>query len=126
MKFARWVFAIAAAYGFLVITPLYFAEFRIGQADPPAITHPEYFFGFIGVTLAWQLVFVMIAREPARYRPIMIAAVVEKAAYGVGTFVLLGLARVNPSLGLFALIDVALGVAFLCAFYLTRFEQPAM
>jgi hypothetical protein len=123
MKFAKWVFAIAAVHGFLLITPLYFAEYEIGRHDPPAVTHPEYFYGFIGVTLAWQVVFLMIAREPVRHRPIMLAAIVEKALYGFGTLALVAAARVNPMLRIFAMIDLMLGIAFLSAFYLTRFER---
>ena len=46
MKLARWIFGIAGVYGILVIAPLYFMEARIGHDDPPAITHPEYFYGF--------------------------------------------------------------------------------
>ena len=44
----------------LVIAPLYFAEGQIAQNDPPPITHPEFFYGFIGITLAWQFVFLAI------------------------------------------------------------------
>ena len=80
MKVARWIFGIAAVYGFLVIAPLYFTEARIGHDDPPAITHPEFFYGFIGITLAWQVVFLLIARKPARYRPLMLVSVLEKLA----------------------------------------------
>lgn len=52
MKFARMVFAIAAIYGFATLVPGYFLEVQIGLADPPPITHPEYFYGFLGVALA--------------------------------------------------------------------------
>jgi hypothetical protein len=48
MKLARWIFAVAGVYGILVIAPLYFAAGQIAQNDPPAITHPEFFYGFIG------------------------------------------------------------------------------
>ena len=83
MKIARWIFAIAGVYGILVIAPLYFAEGQIAQNDPPAITHPEFFYGFVGITLAWQLIFLMIARNPVRFRPLMLVSVLEKLAYGV-------------------------------------------
>jgi hypothetical protein len=123
MRFARWVFLVAAIYGFLTITPLYFAESQIGLSDPPAIAHTEYFYGFIGVTLAWQVAFLMIARDPVRYRPIMLAAVLEKAAYGVGTLVLVSLARVNSVLAVFAVIDLALCSLFLRSFQVTGRAQ---
>ena len=53
MSFARWVFRIAGIYGVLVIAPMYFLESRFPAENPPPITHPEFFYGFVGVTLAW-------------------------------------------------------------------------
>ena len=61
MRFAKIVFLIAGIYGFLDLTPLYniyTMENAIGQRTPPAITHPEYFYGFLGVSLAWQFLFL--------------------------------------------------------------------
>jgi len=52
MKFARIVFRVAAIWGVLVITPLYFMFDLIGRNDPPAITHPAFFYGFVGAGLA--------------------------------------------------------------------------
>ena len=49
MKFARIVFLVAGIYGLLVVAPQYFLEARIGRDTPPAITHPEFFYGFVGV-----------------------------------------------------------------------------
>jgi len=57
MKFAKWVFRIAGIYGLIVVAPMYLSESQISRDFPPAITHPEYFYGFIGVTLAWQVLF---------------------------------------------------------------------
>ena len=126
MKLARWIFGIAGVYGILVIAPLYFMEARIGHDDPPAITHPEYFYGFVGITLAWQIVFLMIAREPARYRPIMLAAVLEKLAWGVAAIVLFRQQRVSGMTLGFGGIDLLLGALFVVAFFLTpRTGKPA-
>src|SRR5262245_59969926 len=97
MKIARWIFGIAGIYGILVIAPLYFLEARIGRDSPPPITHPEYFYGFVGITLAWQIVFLTIAREPARYRPLMLASVLEKLAWGVAAIVLFQQQRVTAA-----------------------------
>ena len=66
--FARRVFQVAGIYGLIVMLPQYFLEQRIGRDAPPAITHPEYFYGFIGVVVAWQLCFLAIARDPVRLR----------------------------------------------------------
>src|SRR5262249_1624463 len=72
MKFARYVFLIAGVYGLLIIAPQYFLEERVGTDYPPAVTHPEYFYGFVGVTLAWQVLYLVIASDPVRYRPVML------------------------------------------------------
>src|SRR5258705_13860521 len=83
MKFAKVVFWIAGTWGLLIIAPLYFIFDLIGRKDPPPITHPGFFYGFVGLALAWQIAFLFIARDPVRYRPLMIPSIIEKFAYGV-------------------------------------------
>lgn len=82
MTMATRAFRWAGVYGVVALLPMYFLEGRIGRDFPPAITHPEHFYGFVGVALAWQAVFFIIAGDPVRYRPIMPAAVLEKLAFG--------------------------------------------
>ena len=62
---------------------MYFLEGRIGRDTPPPITHPEFFYGFLGVAVAWQAAFLVIARDPVRFRPLMVPAVLEKAAFAL-------------------------------------------
>ena len=126
MKVARWIFAIAGVYGILVIAPLYFAEGQIAQNDPPAITHPEFFYGFVGITLAWQLIFLMIARNPVRFRPLMLVSVLEKLAYGVPAIVLFAQQRIKTVTLAFGCVDLVLGTLFVVAYFLTpRAEASA-
>jgi len=126
MKLARWIFTIAGVYGIVVIAPLYLAEGPIAQNDPPAITHPEFFYGFVGVTLAWQLVFLLIARNPVRYRPLMLVSVLEKLAYGVPAIALFMQQRVKSLTLTFGCLDLLLGALFVLAFLSTpRAETPA-
>jgi len=54
MRFAKWVFLLAGVSGLLVVAPPYFLEGKMGELDPPPVNHPEYYYGFLGVTLAWQ------------------------------------------------------------------------
>ena len=82
MKFARIVFWVAAIWGVLILTPLYFIFDMIGRNDPPPITHPAFYYGFVSVGLAFQLAFIVIARDPVRLRPMMIPSVLEKFGYG--------------------------------------------
>jgi hypothetical protein len=119
MKFARVVFTIAGIYGSLVLLPQYFLLEKNGRDFPPAITHPEYYYGFIGVALAWQIVFLIIARDPARYRPLMLAAIVEKAGFGVVAAILFGCGRLSASLFAAGLIDLVLGALFAVSYLRT-------
>src|SRR5262249_39007434 len=116
MKFARRVFAGAGIWGLLVVLPLYFLFDLIGQKNPPAITHPEFYYGFVAVTLAWQVAFLTIASDPVRFRPLMIPAMVEKFGYVATLLVLYTQSRV-PSWGLvLGAADFILGSLFVIAF----------
>ncbi len=95
MTFAKWTFRLAGIYGLLVLVPMYFFEQKIGRDFPPAITHPEHFYGFLGVAVAWQFAFLLLAQDPVRYRPLMLVAVLEKAGYGIATVVLFSLGRIS-------------------------------
>lgn len=120
MKFARVVFWIAGIYGVLLITPLYFLFDRIGQQDPPPITHAGFFYGFVGVALAWQIAFFFIATDPVRLRPIMIPSIVEKVTYGVAILTLYFQQRVRPPDLIFGIADLLFAVLFLAAFSKTK------
>jgi hypothetical protein len=88
MRFATIVFWVAGIWGLLVLTPLYFMFDLIGRNDPPPITHPGFFYGFVGVGLAWQVAFIIIATDPVRFRPLMIPSILEKASFGAAVIVL--------------------------------------
>lgn len=115
-RFARRVFMSAGIYGLLVLLPQYFMEARIGRDMPPPITHPEYFYGFVGLAVAWQLCFIAIARDPVRLRAIMLPAVAEKLAFGVPAIVLYAQGRLAASTLAFGILDLMLGALFLMAY----------
>ncbi|HXN52816.1 MAG TPA: hypothetical protein VN943_12845 [Candidatus Acidoferrum sp.] len=117
MKFAKVVFRVAAIWGVLVITPLYFMFDLIGRKDPPPITHPAFFYGFVGAALAWQIAFFFIASDPVRYRPLMIPSMFEKFSYGAAVVILVLQARMRSSDLLFAATDLLLGVLFVIAYF---------
>jgi hypothetical protein len=119
VKFAKIVFWIAGVWGFVVITPLYFMYDLIGQKDPPPITHPGFFYGFVGVALAWQVAFCFIASDPIRYRPLMIPAVLEKATYAIAVVTLVLQSRMHPSDLVFAGTDSLLGILFVVSYFKT-------
>ena len=119
MTFARWVFRIAGIYGVLVLTPLYFMENQIGRDTPPQITHPEYYYGFIGVALAWQIAFLVIGQDPIRYRPLMIPAILEKASFVIAAAVLFAQERIPVQLFAAGMVDLTWGVLFAAAYWRT-------
>ncbi len=120
MKFARIVFWIASIWGVLVLTPLYFMFGLIGRQDPPPITHPAFFYGFVGVALAWQIAFMIIATDPVRFRPMMLAAIVEKLSYAAALVVLFTRNRLHASDLTFGIVDLLFAVLFVIAFIRTR------
>jgi hypothetical protein len=119
MKFAKIVFRIAAIWGVLVLTPLYFIFDLIGQKDPPPITHAAFYYGFISVGLAFQAVFFVIAGDPIRLRPMMIPSVLEKFGYGATLLVLYFQNRLHPQDLALGGVDLLFGVLFLAAFFKT-------
>ena len=116
MRFARWVFMVAGVLGVIIMIPMYFFEERVGLDHPPAITHPEIYYGFVGVTLAWQLMFLVIAFDPIRYRLAMLPAIVEKLSFVIAILVLCVLGRVSGSVIGFAALDAVWMVLFTVAF----------
>jgi hypothetical protein len=120
MRFAKIVFWIAGIWGVVVLAPLYFMLDRFGRQNPPAITHPQFYFGFLGVALVWQFVFFVIATDPIRYRLMIALSVLEKLSYvlAVGPLFLLG--HMTASESATALPDAILAVLFVIAFFKTQ------
>ena len=77
---------------------------------------------FVSITFAWQIVFLVIATDPLRYRPIMAAALVEKFGYIATLGVLYAQGQIQ--FGQFAVVgpDVVLGLLFIAAFLKTGRE----
>ena len=119
MKFAKIIFYVAFVWGILVLTPLFFLFDLIGRQDPPPITHPGFYYGFVTTALAFQIVFLLIARDPVRNRIMMIPSFLEKFAYATALTALYFQHSIHPQdLGL-AGIDTLLGILFVVAFLKT-------
>jgi hypothetical protein len=124
-RFARHIFRVAGAYGILVLLPQYFMEGKISADNPPSITHPEYFYGFIGVALAWQILFLVIARDPIRYRLAMLPSILEKLAFGGAALILYFQHRLASQVFAFGLIDLVLAALFVAALRVTARPSPS-
>jgi hypothetical protein len=106
-------------YGLVVLLPQYFLLERIGRDQPPAITHPEYFYGFVRLAVVWQIAFLVIGYDPPRFRPLMLVAVLEKLSLGVAVAVLFAQQRVATSPLVFGMIDLSLEALFVAAWWIT-------
>ena len=120
MRFAKFVFLVSGIYGLLVLAPQYFFEERTGHDYPPPITHPEYYYGFIGLAVVWQFAFLILSRDPVRYRSLMIPAILEKACFAMPAVILLLQHRIPNVIFGFAMVDAFWGVLFLIAYLKTK------
>jgi hypothetical protein len=115
VKFAKWVYRIAGIYGLLVLAPLLFLERVVSQTSPPAIIHPEYYYGFAITGVAWQAAFLVISNDPPRFRAVMPVTWIEKS-YGLIAVVLYVQNRISSQVLVLGLIDLLLGALFVCAY----------
>lgn len=105
------------------VVPLYFYEATLGRTQPPPITHPDFYYGFVGIALAWQIAFLIIARDPLRYLSLMPAVFLEKALYPAAVFVLYSQGRVAAQMLGGASLDVVWLVLFVTVWL--KLRQPA-
>jgi hypothetical protein len=111
-KFSRWVFRIAGIYGLVGLMPPYFMESKMSADYPPAITHPEYYYGFLGVGVAWQIAFLVMSSDPLRYRPLILPAIVEKLSFFIAVVVLHLQGRVPGMILALGIVDLVWAVLF--------------
>ena len=112
MRFAKYTFLIAGIYGLLALLPMYFTEAQYGVDNPPAITHPEFYYGFIGVAVAFQIVFIIISRDPFKYRTLILPSIIEKFSFVIAVAILVYAGRTSGLIVIGAGIDALLGTLF--------------
>lgn len=112
MTYIRIIFALAAAWGFLALVPGLF-----GEAGP----RPEYYYGFIGIALVFQLIFILIATDPARYRALIPIAILEKLSFFLPVSILYAQGRVGMGPVFFgAMVDGLFMLLFALAWLVSR------
>jgi hypothetical protein len=121
MQSAKWIFRIAGTYGVVVLVPMYFLENMFTDS-----VHPEFYYGFLGVGLAWQVLFFTLAADPVRYRPMMVPAILEKLSYGVATFWLFFAGRAASSVVLSGSVDWLFVLLFVWAYVQTAPQEDAL
>jgi hypothetical protein len=125
MRFARFVFRAAAVWGLLVLVPLFFMFNGDGLEARPPFTYPQAYFGFLTVTLAWQVAFWIIGSDPVRFRPLMIPSMIEKFGFVLALGVLYAQGRVGARELSPAAPDFVLGLLFVAAYVKTQSSTPA-
>jgi len=118
MNFAKWVYRTAGIYGLLVLAPLLFLERIVSQTSPPAITHPEYYYGFAIAGVAWQVVFFVMSNDPQRFRTLMPVTWLEKS-WGLIAIVLYIENRISSQVLVLGLIDLLFAALFVSAYITT-------
>ena len=124
MRFAKWVFLLAVAYGIPVVAPLFFFEDRMGEDYPPAINHPEWYYGFAGACLAWQVMYLMIGLDPVRYRMVMLLGAAAKMSWVLMLLILYQHGRGAGAMLGYAGPDALLAVLFVVAWLRTPKVWP--
>jgi hypothetical protein len=103
-RFTTRVFTLAAIYGFIGAATLYFTD----APDP----HRLMYFAFAGIALVFQGVFLVIARDPRRFQPLLGLCVFEKISFAVPALAFAARGQAAPSLALGGAVDLLLAVLF--------------
>jgi hypothetical protein len=120
MAFARLAYLIAGLWGVIVIALGYASYISGTDQGLVAIARPEIVHGFFLLAMPWQLLFIVISRDPARYYAIMPITVLEKLPFAAVTLAMFAKAQVSPMMGFFGAMDGLFGVMFCVAYWLTR------
>ena len=112
VRFASRVYRWAAIYGIVVLALAYFQP----VPDPWHLTH----LGFVGTALVFQGVFLVIARDPLRFAPLMPVTLFEKLCFGVPAIAFWARGQADELTATFGAIDLLLGALFLVAWVRLR------
>jgi hypothetical protein len=125
MQFAKRVYLVAGVLGLLLTVPPLFMEGMEVRFGEPAVNHPELYYGFLVVVLAWQLVYLAIGMDPVRLRPMMLLAAFAKGTVVVTYVALWAAGRIPPRWLGFAAFDGTFVVLFLMAYRRTPDAWPS-
>jgi hypothetical protein len=84
--FAWQAITIDGVWGLLLMTPRFLTEAKTSRDYPREITHPEFYYGFMGIVLAFHVAFLVRARDPVRDRGMMILSILEKVGFAVAVY----------------------------------------
>ena len=108
MRFIRIGFWIAGIYGLAATLPLYLGT--------PPVGGPLWYYGFAGAAAATQLLYLLIATDPARFRPAIPVGIASKLSFAIPALALFARGATGRPILLAAVIDLALAGFFAAAF----------
>ncbi len=111
-KLESRVFFWAAIIGILLLLPVYFAP----VPHPWRLTN----IGFVGVALVFQGVYLVIARDPVRFHPMMLLGAVGKLSFAIPAIAFAAAGKAEPFLAIFGAADVAMAAVFLWMWFRLR------
>jgi hypothetical protein len=117
LTLARRIFLVSAIYGVLILTPMFFMESYIGRNMPPAINHPEFFYGFICLALASQGLYFLVASDVQRFRPVILVGVAGKVSFALAVLILYIQGRTPAQFFGGPVIDVLIAALFLWVYF---------
>ena len=123
MRFAKWVFTLAAIYGLVTIPLTYFAEPALVARYGP-LGQPLWFYGFLSVVLVFQLVYLQTGRDPVRYRPFMLLCLLAKLSFVVTAAAMYAAHRTVLDQALVTTPDLIWSVLFVIAYLRTPKSAP--
>ena len=106
-RFTSRVFVAAAIYGFIGAATLYFTD----APDP----HRLMYFAFAGIALVFQGVFLVIARDPRRFAPLLPLCVFEKLSFGIPALAFAARGQAEQAMALGGAVDLLLAGLFVMA-----------
>lgn len=122
MKLAKWTFRTAGIFGLIVMVPMLFIEKLIVEIMPPAVKHPEFFYGFVLLNICWQILYLIVSKDPIRLRPIMIPSFFAKASGPVALLWLHFQDRISSQWVTTIYMDALFAILFLVSYWVTGRE----
>ena len=120
MTFAKFVFIGAGIWALTVLAPLYALIDITGRRYVAPTQYPQFFYGFLAVAIAWQVAFLVVGTNPARFRTLMIPCIIEKLSYVATLILFFASDRISALDAQPAWPDGLLGLLFIVAFVVTR------
>jgi hypothetical protein len=119
IRISRNIFRISGVYGILILAPQLFRERSFDTAGIH-LSHPEFFYGFFLVSLAFQVLFIIISTDPLRYRSTMIACFIEKGGHFISCLWLFLHNRVSAEMFLVSSPDALMLCLFIYSYRITQ------